>query len=84
VTAECGCDFGPGLATAHCPACHRTFTTGTSFGLHQEAGLSGAVTCRDPATVRRANGDPVFKVARYTPGRRPVWAKAAAREGEGR
>lgn len=41
-----------GLATAHCSACHRTFTTVSAFDKHRDGSHSrGTRHCVDPETV---------------------------------
>lgn len=47
----CGASWG-GLNTAHCDACHRTFTGITAFDRHRDGShSSGTRHCVNPATV---------------------------------
>lgn len=75
---SCRCDFGSGLSTCHCAACHRTFTSPSAFGLHQRFD-AGQVTCLDPAVMTMRDGAPVMAPCRKTPDGKPIWGKADAR-----
>ena len=79
MTAVCSCDFGKGLATCHCAACHETFTAVGPFDRHQRHGGPAGTVCLDPATATRRDGRPVFAAYRKTPGGRPVWGMASER-----
>lgn len=55
-SCRCGRQW-TGLAQAHCPTCHRHFSTVANFDRHRP----GTKGCQDPATLTRRNGNPVFK-----------------------
>lgn len=79
----CDCRFTGGI-TAHCSACHRTFTGVSPFGRHQRL-AEGRTVCLDPATLTRRDGAPLMQTDRRgywqlvpSARRRPVhWRRAA-------
>lgn len=56
---SCKCDFGNGLKTCHCTACHESFASVSAFDLHQRLD-TGHTVCADPAAMRRKNGNSVL------------------------
>lgn len=61
-----------GSRNAHCMACHRTFSSESSFSLHQ-----GAIeVCRDPATILTKSGNP-----RLILNERGIWASPGPADG---
>ena len=58
----CDCRFTGGI-TAHCSACHRTFTGVKSFDRHQRLTGGGRV-CLDPAGLTRRDGTPLMQADR--------------------
>jgi hypothetical protein len=57
--SSCTCDFGSGLKVCHCAACHRTFTGVRGFDMHRTGPIE-ARSCRDPATMTRQDGRPLY------------------------
>lgn len=66
-----GCDGWAQFAerTAHCPACHETFTGLEGFDHHQtvtaepiESGWRSGIICCPPATALREDGQPWYEL----------------------
>ncbi|SNS54676.1 hypothetical protein SAMN04488107_2960 [Geodermatophilus saharensis] len=56
---NCSCGrLWTGLAQAHCPTCHEHFSSASLFDRHRPRGV-----CVQPATARRANGEPLFRAS---------------------
>jgi len=79
--ASCACDFGHGLRTCHCAACHETFTGVTAFDAHHVENEDGVTVCLDPATALKPDGSLKFAAIRLTPEASLVWGRAAAKGG---
>lgn len=66
-----------GTRAAHCPMCHRTFTSDTAAQRHKRTD-GGRITCSDPATVMTeaedGTGDPAFALSNQFGG--PQWCLA--------
>lgn len=55
-SCRCGREW-TGLSQAHCPTCHRHFSTVANFDRHRP----GSTGCQYPADVLNRKGEPVFK-----------------------
>lgn len=50
-----------GNLVGHCSGCHRSFQSEEAFDRHQTV-RDGRVACRDPASMTRADGSPLYEV----------------------
>ncbi len=65
--ARCGARWG-GLRTAHCDACHETFTVAAAFDKHRAGSHTGGRRCIDPAAVGLVDAGRAYRCWGY-PGR---------------
>lgn len=72
--AACACGRRwTALREAHCPVCHRHFSTARWFDAHRKG--MGRTGCLDPATIPDRDGRPMFKVVDSAWGELVVLAK---------
>jgi hypothetical protein len=74
---RCGATWARASKTAHCPTCHRTFSSPSAFDRHlKPAAESG---CYRPETVvRRKTGARVFAEPRVNPWGTEVWRQVGS------
>lgn len=61
-SCRCGARWG-GLATAHCSACHITFTGLAAFDAHRQGSHAKGRYCVDPETILNQKGERVLALS---------------------